>query len=294
MARTATKDRVYLVLVEGLSIRDAARELRLDEKTVRFHAKDLVARDVLRRAPMMPGGSSKFSRGVKAKPYEMSIPTRGSSNRVGSGEGAPKVSLRVHRGGCAFDVRGAISSVPWTQRWTASGVPNLALRDEKGNRFWLVRGKGAPHRLMVQPVEEWVYDPAMVEGARAARVARVRELAEWFVSQHGLKFASMVAHEFQPVEYAAEMEGLEKFGEPGAELFWVDGSPGDGRLEAETQDPAMGKLLLEWPGVIDRLAQHERAFSQIATNEGLIIQALTSKAGKPAKALSPADDPAVA
>jgi hypothetical protein len=290
MTRAPSKDRVYLALRDGASCRGAARTLKLNEKTVREHAADLVARGVLARGP----GGKGFKKGPKAHPYETTIPTRGGKDRVGSGDGAPSVALRVHRGGYGFEVRGGVGSIPWKLRWKASGVPNYATRDDGGNRFWVVRGKGSAHRLMVQPVEEWVYDPAEVAGVRAARAERVRELAAAFVREHGLKFASDKAYEFQPVEYAAEMPGLEKFGEPGAELFWVDGSPGDGRLEAETQEPAMGKLLLEWPGVLDRLAQHERALAQIVTNEGLLIQALAPRAGPPARVLAPADDPGVA
>lgn len=293
MTRTPTKDRVYVALRDGAGIREAARKLNLAEKTVREHADDLVARQALARVETRRGSPASFTRGVKAHPYEMGMRSAGGSDRVGSGDRLPKVALRVHRGGYAFEVRGPVGRVPWESRWRASGVPNFARRDAAGNRFWAVLEKGAPAKLMIQPVEEWVYDPAEVEGVRAARVERVRELAAGFVREHGLKFVSTRAYEFQPVEYAAEMEGLEKFGEPGAELFWVDGSPGDGRLEAETQEPKMGRLLLEWPSVLQRLEEHEAALRQIATNEELVLRALVP-AVSARRVLSPADDPGVA
>lgn len=274
--------------------------LKIDEKTVRRHANELVAREVLRRSGFQPGGSVKHSRGPKAKPYEDSIPTR-KTDRVGSVAGAPQAALRVHRGGCAFEVRGPISAIPWKSRWVASGVPNFATRDAAGNRFWVVRGQGRSHNLLVQPTEEFVYDPAEVEGARAARVARVRALAEAFVEEHDLKFVSTKAHEFQPVEYAVEMAGLEKFGEAGSELFWVDGSPGDGRLEAETQNPELGKLLLGWPDFVSRLTAAEQNIehAKVAVHGLLglhekVVEIVAPKPGKPAKPLPPADDPAVA
>lgn len=289
MSALPTKDRVFLALRDGSSIRSAAKKLKIHETTAREHAQDLIKRGALVRGETGRG----FAPGPKARAYGESMSTRGGKHRVGSGEGAPKVALRIHRGGCAFEIRGAVDGLAWESRWTASGVENMALRDAEGNRFWVAKGRGAPHRLMVQPTEEWVYDPGMVPSARAARVERVRALAAGFVGGHRLKFASDDAYEFQPVEYAAEMPGLVKFGAPGESYVWVDGSPGDGRLEMETSDPQFAKLMLEWPGFVRELREHRQAIAMLVGNEGLLIQAIAPKAA-PRRSLPPELDPGVA
>lgn len=279
-----------MALRDGSSMRRVAKSLGVDDKTVRLHAKDLIKRGVL--APSGRGWG--FKRGPKAKPYEDSIPSRRNTDRVGSVAGAPEIAIRVHRGGVAFEVRGPVARVPWAHSWEASGVPNHEWWDDAGNRYWLVQPKGAPARLMVQPVEEFVYDSAELPALREARRARVRELAQGFMEQHRLKFASDGAFEFQPIEYAAEMPGLEAFGEPGRSFVWVDGSPGEGRMEIETSDPKMAALLLEWPTIVREVEQARQVIGMLVQNEKMLLQVLTPKPGKPAKPLPPELDPGVA
>lgn len=304
MSRTATKDRVYIALAAGINMREAARKLKIHEKSVRRHAADLVARGVLAKVKGGTGAAITYQRGAKAQPYESTIPNRGGQSWVGSTEGAPKVAIRVHRGGYAFQVRGDAARVPWAREWhpTKPGARPYQFRVEwEGVGFWLVKERAKPHRLHVELPDEIVYDPAEVAEVAERREARALDAASRFAAEFSFKFASTKGYRYLPLEYAAEMPGLEVFGSPGESFVWVDGSPGDGRLEMETQEPEFAKLMLEWPDVLRRLAETEQhvvvAHQAIHGLLGLqekVVGVLTPKPGKAAKALPPSDDPAVA
>ena len=206
----------------------------------------------------------------------------------------------MHRGGYAFEVRGSVRGVPWERSWnprTPGGRPYNFRATIDGVGYWLVKEAGAPHRLHVELPDDLLYDPADFARIHADREERARVAAVGFAERFGLKLVSDKGYRYLPLEFAAEIPGLEKFGVPGESFVWVDGSPGDGRLEIETQDAATAAGFLhieDLPRVKEELTLLRQIVAGLVKNESMIVKALAGSAGKPARALAPDDDPAVA
>lgn len=308
---SATKDRVFIALREGASHADAAKATALPKSTVKDHARDLVRRGVLAVASKDPKTGFRYQRGPKAHAYELSMDGRTGKTRVGSGAGRPEAVLRVHRGGWAWPVRfGPSLTPPWEKAWDPNRTGRMTdfhLRAADGSRVWLKLEKGSPGVLMIQPPEQLMYDPAEAQDAKRGRMRRCRQVAEEFGELYGVQLYLSRGYEFQPAEFAVEMAGLQKFGVPGESYWWVDGSPGDGRLEAESQHAPAGAVLMQFPtwtreikeaeaALVQRVVALERAAVETMKLMGRVVNvqaALVVPPVEKSRVLAPEADPAV-
>ena len=296
---TQKSGRVAALALAGLSPREIAAQAGLAKSTVDWHLRKLVAGGALRIVRRGERGRAVYARGANTSTKETRPVIRGEG---AGGASEPEVPVRVHRGGWAWPVRwvGNLTDAPWVKSWdpnrTGKGDTDFRLHLE-GWGLWLkIAGPGGVSMLMTEPPGEFVFTQDEVWSARARRQAAARDVAARFAQEHGAQLYLARGYEYQPTEYAVNVPGAQRFGEPGSSLVWVDGSPEDGTTEIETQDPKIAQSFLEVPRLtkdVRELKQVAGALVEFAAFQANLELARFHRAQK-LKPLEPRDDPGVA
>ncbi len=108
------------------------------------------------------------------------------------------------------------------------------------------QARGEVAVLVVHPGNQWIKTSAAVVGSEARRELRAREAVAGFAREYGARVDVESARRVAPTEYGMEVDGLASFGEPGVSSFWADESPGEGRVELETQSEELAEILFKW------------------------------------------------
>ena len=160
----------------------------------------------------------------------------------------PKV--RVHRVAWAFPIQWPPrASTPWENSWElrAGGAKSKSMVVD-GVRFWMRTqlAKG-PDLLTVQLPEMFTAADVVLKAESEAENMALNYAHAWAIT-YDAKINGVLRRSAQPVEYALAFAGLcQREGKPGLSRWWVDGSPGGGVLELETQDAALAlRMVSAW------------------------------------------------
>lgn len=131
---------------------------------------------------------------------------------------------------------------PWENVWSLKDSVNSKQFSmmERGIRFWTKTNLSSGPDLLLIQLPGWDVPADWVEAAeKQGEVRAIKEAHEW-AARHGAKLNGMRCRAEQPIEYGVALEGLtQREGQRGVSRWWVDGSPGGGVLEIETQDAAL-------------------------------------------------------
>lgn len=269
---TASRRKVYALLVSGRTIGQAAQEIGITEATVHYHKGKLVGAGVLQ--PMNPGSSPLFYEpGPRASEYERVNNLDGRTDRVGRGRPAndppdgPLGLVRIHGDQYRVRISGGLEEEPeWDREWSPDGVTRHAsFRTMVAGlevRFWLIHGKRGSS-LTVQLGEQWTGEEGVVERAERHRVRAARQAVEWFRERFGAEWEG-------PVKRTRLTEFGFALGEGGRseshtvsedQQVWVDESPGVGQPEVETRDVGVASAVAGLPSWQEELEERLKEVS---------------------------------
>lgn len=147
-----------------------------------------------------------------------------------------------------FDVPRPPVGVAWRSEWDPRGsgyaIDKRAVFAGAG--VWMRAPRGEVARVVIEPGDQWVGALELVAGAEVRREARARGVVVAFAREHGARVEMSTARRIAPTEYAVEVHGVAPFGKPGASLVWADESPGEGRVEVETQSAELAARIFAW------------------------------------------------